>query len=45
MSEKTIAASSSNESIGSNVTSAASSGVRITSSIEWRSRIARYSGW
>ena len=45
MSEKTIAASRPNESIGSSVTCAASSGVRMTSSIECFSRIARYAGW
>ncbi len=44
MSEKTIAASTPNASTGMSVTCAASSGVRITSSIACRSRSARYSG-
>ena len=45
MSAKTIAASTPKASTGRSVTCAASSGVRITSSSECRSRIARYSGW
>ena len=44
MSEKTIAASTPNASTGSSVTSAASSGERTSSSSEYRSRSARYSG-
>ena len=44
MSEKMIAASKPNASIGCSVTSAASSGVRMRSSMPWLFRSARYSG-
>ena len=44
MSEKMIAASTPNASTGMSVTCAASSGDPMSSSIEWRSRSARYPG-